>query len=104
MVTATDVWEYQYDALGNRTATIYNGIPTYHIIDPAGLGNLAAEYDENGSLMSNYVHGLGLISSTKGNGESTYYTFDGTGNTTGVTDVNGQAINLVFILGAGHFF
>ena len=34
----TIVWEYEYDAFGNRITTIQNGEATQYLIDPIGLG------------------------------------------------------------------
>ncbi|KPJ58101.1 MAG: hypothetical protein AMJ46_14675 [Latescibacteria bacterium DG_63] len=55
-VTApTDTWTYTYDALGNRIASTHNGVATNYIIDPIGIGNVAAEYDDGGNLIARYL-------------------------------------------------
>ena len=51
---------YEYDALGNRTATVYNGERTEYLVDPFGLGDVVAEYDGTGGLVARYNHGIGL--------------------------------------------
>ena len=56
--------EYEYDAFGNRTATVYNGERTEYLIDPFGYGDVLAEYDSDGNLITKYDHGIGLVSRT----------------------------------------
>ncbi len=74
------VWEYLYDALGNRVATTENGVTKRFVIDPIGLGNVVGEYDGTGNLIARYDHGLGLLSRTDAGGNPAYYTFDAIGN------------------------
>src|SRR5207245_1086918 len=59
--TPTDTWTYRYDAFGNRVGATRNGATTSYVIDPAGLGNVAAEYDGSGQLIARYDHGYGLL-------------------------------------------
>ncbi|MEN8123215.1 MAG: RHS repeat-associated core domain-containing protein, partial [Bacteroidota bacterium] len=80
--------EYQYDGLGNLTAVIKNGITTHYLIDPSGYGNTVGEYDDTGILITRYNHGMGLISK-----DDYYFTFDGSGNTSGLTDGTGALAN-----------
>ena len=80
--------EYHYDGLGNLTAVTENGTTKHYLVDPAGLGNVVGEYDEAGNLLTRYDHGLGLI--TK---DANYYTFDGNGNTSELTDETEQVVN-----------
>jgi RHS repeat-associated protein len=75
-----DIWEYAYNALGNRAATTENGITTCYAIDPIGLGNVVAEYDGSGNLVAHYDHTLGLLSRIDAAGDPAYYTFDAVGN------------------------
>ena len=35
-------------------------MPTNYVIDPIGLGNVAAEYDDEGNLIVRYDDGYGL--------------------------------------------
>src|SRR5206468_2635885 len=39
------ITQYEYDALGNRTASIVNGQRTEYLLDPTGLVNVIGEYD-----------------------------------------------------------
>jgi RHS repeat-associated protein len=91
--TPTDNWTYSYDAFGNRIASTHNGVTTKFIIDPTGLGNLAAEYDAMGNVIARYDHGYGLLDRTDGSGNADYYTFSAIGNTSELTNSNGAPLN-----------
>src|SRR5262249_55605523 len=43
-VTPEGTFTYEYDPFGNRIAATRNGQRTEYLLDPAGLGNLVAEY------------------------------------------------------------
>ena len=88
-----DVWEYTYDALGNRTRVTHNGVEKRYVHDPLGMVDVAAEYAEDGSLLARYVHGLGLVARIGSTGDKAYYGFDGTGHTRQMTDATGNVIN-----------
>jgi RHS repeat-associated protein len=91
VVTPSGTWDYQYDGLGNRTATIFNGQRTEYLLDPMGLGDIVGEY--NGStLVANYTHGIGLVSRVNGS-NSNYYDADAIGSTVGLTATDGSYIN-----------
>ncbi|WP_026733597.1 RHS repeat-associated core domain-containing protein [Fischerella sp. PCC 9605] len=85
--------EYEYDALGNRIATIYDGDRTEYLIDPFGLGDVVGEYDEEGNLVANYAHGLGLESRTDESNATAFYDFNDLGSTVSLTDSEGQTLN-----------
>jgi len=91
--TASDVWEYAYDAFGNRIAATHNGDATRYIIDPTGLGNVAAEYDGGGSLIARYEHGFGLLARSDAAGNPAFYTFSAIGHTSELTDPTGAVAN-----------
>jgi RHS repeat-associated protein len=93
VVTSEGTWDYEYDALGNRTASIYNGVRTEYLIDPTGLGNVLAEYDSDGNLIARYIHGLGLETRLDASNSTHYYDFDALGSTTGLTDATGDYLN-----------
>jgi RHS repeat-associated protein len=80
--------EYQYDGLGNLSATTKNGVTTHYMLDPTGFGNVVGEYDEAGNLVTRYNHGFGLLSSN-----DHFYTFDGNGNTVGLTNAASVKVN-----------
>ena len=75
VTTPADNWTYTYDAFGNRVAATHNGQTTRYVIDPTGLGNVAAEYDGGGSLIARYEHGFGLLARNDVAGNPAYYTF-----------------------------
>ena len=79
------VFAYDYDAFGNRRSMTVDGAKTEFLIDPTSLVNVAAEYGPGGTVR--YTSGVGLVSRV---GASTsYYDFDATGNTVGMTDASG---------------
>jgi RHS repeat-associated protein len=88
-----EVWDYAYDALGNRVAVDANGATTHYVIDPLGLGNVVGEYAAGGALTARYTHGLGLVGRSAGAGSPSYYTFDPTGNTSELTEAAGAVQN-----------
>lgn len=88
----SDAWNYTYDASGNRVASTHNGETTHYVIDPTGLGNVAAEYDDNGSLIARYDYGYGLLSRTDSTGGA-FYTFQAIGSTSELTGDNGSVFN-----------
>ena len=93
VVTAQGTWTYQYDVFGNRVATIHNGQRTEYLVDPAGLGDVFAEYDGQGNLQAHYAHGLGLESRIDVTGPAAYFQFDAIGNTDQLTGAGGTALN-----------
>jgi RHS repeat-associated protein len=93
VTTPIDSWTYHYDAFGNRIASTHNGVAAKYVIDPAGLGNVAAEYDGSGNLVARYDDGYGLLDRTGATGSSDYYTFSAIGNTSELTDPNGAVVN-----------
>jgi RHS repeat-associated protein len=85
--------EYEYDALGNRVATVQDGLRTEYLLDPLGLVDVIGEYDGAGSLIASYTHGLGLSTRLDPAGEATYYDFDAIGSTAGLTGPVGSLAN-----------
>lgn len=88
-----ETWQYTYDALGNRSVVDHDGMITLQIHDPAGFIDLAAQYDEGGTLVARYVYGVGLIAMVDGSDEAAYYSFDAMGNTCQLTDNSGNVVN-----------
>ena len=89
----SNLTQYEYNAFGNRTATVYNGQRTEYLIDPFGYGEVVAEYDGNGNLIANYDHGIGLVSRTDAGNNTAFYDFDGTGSTAALTGQAGTELN-----------
>ncbi|WP_231607038.1 cadherin-like domain-containing protein [Crocosphaera watsonii] len=85
--------QYEYDALGNRIASIYNGVRTEYLVDIFGLGDVIGEYDADGNLIAHYSHGIGLESRTDGSNNIGYYDFNNLGSTVGLTGSNGSYLN-----------
>ena len=87
------VTDYEYDAFGHRTATIFNGQRTEYLLDPTGLVNVVAEFDGAGSVKAAYTYGLELTSRTDAAGARSFYDFDALGSTVGLTNSLGQVVN-----------
>ena len=66
---------------------------TKYVIDPTGLGNVAAEYDGNGNLVTRYDNGLRLVSRVDAAGIPDFYTFSAIGNTSELTGNAGTVVN-----------
>lgn len=92
-ITPAGTWTYEYDAFGSRIASTYNGVRTEYLVDPAGLGNVVAEFDGSGSAQAHYVHGNGLASRVDTAGAAAFYQFDAIGNTTQLTGAGGAVLN-----------
>ena len=87
------VWQYEYDALGNRTASVRNGQRTEYLLDPTGWGDVVAEYGDDGDLIARYTHGIGLVNRVDPGGLAAYYDFDALGSTAGLTGADGSYLN-----------
>jgi RHS repeat-associated protein len=83
---------YEYDALGNRIATIHDGERTEYLVDPFGLGDVVAEYDGAGNLVARYNHGIGLVNLENGN-TTAFYDANAIGSIVGLTDSSGSVAN-----------
>jgi len=85
---------YQYDAIGNRISRSVNNFTTRHTVNPnAALTQLLTEVDQAGKQIAAYVYGMGLISKITPDGSTYYYHYDGSGNTTVVTDRLGGTVS-----------
>lgn len=87
--TPTSLTQYEYDALDNRIAETIDGVRSEFLIDPFGAGNLIGEFDDAGNVTSRYVYGNGLVAAVDAAGDSSFFEFDGLGNTAGVSSVTG---------------
>lgn len=85
-------WTYEYDVLGNRMATVYNGQRTEYLIDPTGLVDVLAEYGPGGATVR-FIHGLGLESRVAADGKLAFYDFDAVGSTAGLSVADGAYAN-----------
>ncbi|CAN5528881.1 hypothetical protein BH11PLA2_BH11PLA2_49400 [soil metagenome] len=82
---------YTYDAFGFRSSSTVNSQTTRSLLDPTD-GSLEGEYDGGGVLLAKYTYGLGLVSRVAG-GSSSYYDFDSSFNTVGLTNAAGAYAN-----------
>lgn len=86
------VTEYEYNALGHRTATILDGSRTEHLLDPSGLIHVIAEKKASNDLRRS-IHGIGLVSQVTESGESVFFDFDAIGSTAAITSEPGSVLN-----------
>ena len=102
MISATsstgEKFEYEYDALGNKTAVVHTEIDgtvtrTEYLVDPTGYGDIVAEFDVAGNVVATYSYGLGLTNKTDASGAAYYYATDMLGSTATVTAENGAVVN-----------
>jgi YD repeat-containing protein len=90
----SNVWTYEYDAPGQRVASTHNGVRTEHLVDPLGLGNVAAEYDDDGALLTRYLYtGDGPQAQISPSGDASYYELDASGSVVALTDDGGAPLN-----------
>ena len=91
-----ETWEYGYNALGQLDSVTHDGATTRYLLDPGGLVDVAAEYDDDGSLVARYVHGLGLAARVDPDGNLAGFNFDALGSTVEVTGPDGGVANSYF--------
>ncbi|NUQ65836.1 MAG: hypothetical protein HUU20_25520, partial [Pirellulales bacterium] len=84
---------YQYNSLGQLTSSIVNGQAVNNLVDPFGLAEITAQYDDSGALLGHYTWGFGLVSQVGSSGAAGYYDFDALGSTVGISDGGGAYVN-----------
>jgi RHS repeat-associated protein len=89
-----DVWEYGYDALGNRVRVTFNGNTAHYVFDPFAMGNVVGEYAENGQWLARYTHGLGLVGKAAPGDGDVFYAFDPMGNASELTGADEAVKNM----------
>lgn len=92
VTTPSDTWEYIYDGLGNRIGMTHNGEEHWYLIDPRGITQVLAEYDDGG-ITVRYIYGLGLISMADTSDNSYYYHYNFIGSTVAMTDATGNVVS-----------
>ena len=92
-VSPSGTTTYTYDALGQLVSENVNGTVTNLLNDPTGMGNIVGQFTASGSTIAQYAYGLGLVSQTDGAGDTAYYNFDLTGNTTQLTGAGGAVLD-----------
>jgi RHS repeat-associated protein len=94
VVTPTsEMFEYTYDALGNRASVSHDGSITAFLEDPDGLGNVVADYDGSGNLIARYLHGSTLLAREDPLGARQFYGYDAVGNAALLTGPSGAVAN-----------
>jgi RHS repeat-associated protein/uncharacterized delta-60 repeat protein len=88
----TGAWEYEYNALGQRSALSHNGDQKSYLFDGGGFGDIIAEYSAAGALVQRYDYGVGLVATTDGAAKA-FYNFDGAGNTREIIGSEGVVLN-----------
>lgn len=92
VIAPSDTWEYIYDGLGNRIGMKHNGEEHWYLIDPRGVTQVLAEYDDGG-ITARYIYGLGLITMTDASDNPYYYHYNFIGSTVAMTNVTGNVMN-----------
>ncbi len=85
-------YQYLYDALGDRIATIHNGTRTDELFDPSGGGQLVGQFSGTNPI-DRYVYGLGLAAQVAPTGAANAYAFDAMGNTAELTSATGEVLD-----------
>ena len=100
----TGTFSYSYDALGYQISSTANGQTTNNLIDPFGLGNVAAQFDSSGNLIAHFTYGLGWSARSAASGTWYYYDYNLQGSTVGITNSAGEYVNQYSYdpFGAGH--
>jgi RHS repeat-associated protein len=104
IVSTGNTWQNFYDAFGNRCRTESNGLVKCYVIDPSGLGDLVGEYDNNGTILSEYVYGAGLLVQRNGSGNEDFFSFDALGSTSELAADSGAVLNMYSYLPFGEQF
>ncbi|MDO4414656.1 MAG: S-layer homology domain-containing protein, partial [Erysipelotrichaceae bacterium] len=86
----TNIYEYTYDAFGNRNSITVNGEKTEYVYSPVNGGQVLTSYRDNEA--SSYFRGSGLTGQKNGT-ETYYYNFNLLGSTTDITDSSGAVVN-----------
>jgi RHS repeat-associated protein len=86
-------FSYAYDALGYQISSTTDGQTTNNLIDPFGLGNVAAQFASSGNLIAHFTYGLGLVSQVTASGTADYYDYNLQGSTIGITNSAGAYVN-----------
>lgn len=87
------VTEYEYDAFGNRMATVQNGERTDYLLDLPGFVSVVAENGNGAVLTARNFHGLGMIGRAANTEAVNFYDHDGIGSVVGVTGAAGSMLN-----------
>ncbi|MCK5643418.1 MAG: RHS repeat protein, partial [Gammaproteobacteria bacterium] len=90
-ITPNHTAQYSYGPFGKRLSKTVDGAVTYYLYDN---DDLVAEYDEAGNLIASYLHGQWIdepVMMARG-ADKYYYTFDGLGSVSEITDDAGAIV------------
>ena len=77
-----------------QISSTVNGQTTNNLIDPFGLGNVAAQFDGSSETpVAHYTYGKGWSSQVSASGTSYYYDYNLQGSTVGITNAAGAYVN-----------
>mgnify|MGYP000153295896 CR=1 FL=1 len=91
--TGGDVWGFEYDAMGNRSAVIHNGERREYLHDPSRAGSVIGEFDGSGTLVAHYASAAGPMVRLGADGQRQFYAYDPRGNTRLLTTGDGTVVN-----------
>ena len=92
--TPLKTYQYEYDPLLNRISAKEGSQEKFWVVNPANsLPQPIVRTDSSGIVLDYYIFGLGLIGRINSLGQDYYYHFDGSANTTVVTNSNGNRVN-----------
>lgn len=84
------VYEYGYDAFGNRNSVTADGETTEYLNTPTGYGYVLAEY--HGENVRHYIQGAGLTAMQDGD-DTYFYSFNHLGSASELTNASGTVAN-----------
>jgi RHS repeat-associated protein len=91
---------YTYDAMGTPLSQTVDGVTTNLLEDPQTAQLLAAN-GPTAATSASYTYGNGLVSQDA-NGNASWFSFDGSGNTTALTDATGTVTDTASYLPFGQ--
>ncbi len=95
VTTPQGTWAYEYNALGHRMATLHNGVRTDYLVDPMKFGSTVGIFDLQSGTDAKLVYGKGLVGQFgESLADTTFYNFDGTGNTAATIGASGDVITV----------
>lgn len=87
------IWDYLYDGAGRRLRVTHGSEVRRFLVDPRGMTQVLAEYDGAGTLVCQYVYGMGLLYKIDASGNAYYYHYNLAGHTVAMTDAAGTIVN-----------
>ena len=88
LANAHGSWQYAYNGLNQLVSSDFNGATTRYLVEPYGIGNTIGAFNGT-TLITDYVHGLGLASSWNASGNASFYATDALGSISNITNAAG---------------